>query len=120
MVRYPCPTCHATRYQTKDGLTGAGSQRVRCGACGKRYTANANVPGYGPEVRTQAVRLYVDGMNVRRIARQWDVHHQSVINGVNAAAEAVPDAPPTPAQVDTVELDALYTFVGRKKTGSTW
>lgn len=111
--------CQQTRYQVKDGLTGAGSQRRRCRACGKRYTANAKAHGYGPEVRAQAVKLYVDGMNFRRIARQLDVHHQSVINWVNVAADALPDAPPVPEQVETVELDELYTFVGRKKTAST-
>lgn len=51
------PMCHQTRYQVNDGLTGAGSQRVRCRACGKRYTPAAKVPDYGPEVRAQAVKL---------------------------------------------------------------
>jgi transposase-like protein len=100
---YICAICGQTRYQVKDGLTSAGSQRVRCRACGKRYTPAAKVHGYASNVRAQAVKLYVDGMHVRRIARQLDVHHQSVINWVNAAAEAVPDAPPMPEQVDTVE-----------------
>jgi predicted Zn finger-like uncharacterized protein len=114
-----CPACAQTRYQTKAGLTGAGSQRVRCGACGKRYTAQPKWRGYDPALRTQAVKLYVDGMHFRRIARQLDVQHQRVINWVNAAADALPDAPPVPEQVDTVEVDAVYTFVRRKKTGST-
>jgi transposase len=116
---YTCPHCQQTRYQTKDGLTGAGSQRVRCRSCGKRYTAQPKPHGYPPELRVQALKLYVDGMNFRRIARQLDLHHQTVINWVNAAADQVPNPPPTPEQVDTVELDELYTFVGHKKTAST-
>jgi len=117
---YSCPTCAQTRYQTKAGLTGAGSQRVRCGACGKRYTAQPKRRGYDPALRTQALKLYVDGMNFRRIARHLDVHHQSVMNWINAAADHLPDMPPLPAAVDTVELDELYTFVGHTKTASTW
>lgn len=116
---YTCPTCHQTRYQTKDGLTGAGSQRVRCGACGTRYTAQPKPRGNDPAIRIQAVKLYVDGMNFRRIARHLDLHHQTVINWVNAAAAQVPDEPPQPQQVDTVELDELDTFVGNKKNGPT-
>ncbi len=89
---YPCPTCAHTRYQTKAGLTGAGSQRVRCGMCGTRSTAQPKPRGYDPAIRTQARKLYVEGMNFRRIARQFDLPHQTVINGVNAAAARLPAA----------------------------
>ncbi len=112
---WTCPNCHQTRYQVKDGLTGAGSQRVRCRACGKRYTPVPKPQGYADNIRTQALKLYVDGLNFRRIARILGVHHQSVINWVNAAADHLPETPPAPAEAETVELDELYTFVGKKK-----
>jgi len=62
--------------------------------------------------------MYVDGMNLRRIARQLGVNHQSVANWVNAYAAQLPPAP-MPEQVDTVELDELYTFVEQKKSEFT-
>ena len=62
--------------------------------------------------------MYVDGINFRRIGRLLNVHHQSVINWVNAYASNLPEAP-TPAEVDAVEMDELYTFIGEKKTGFT-
>lgn len=116
---YTCPQCAQTRYQVKDGLTGVGSQRVRCRACSTRYTPMPKSAGYPTEVRTQALKMYVDGLNFRRIARLLGVHHQTVINWVTAAAERVPEAIPGPATAETVELDELYTFVARKKSGST-
>ena len=42
------------------------------------------------------------------------VHHQSVINWVNAYAEEFPDAP-VPEQTEDVEMDKLFTFIGSKK-----
>jgi len=114
-----CPKCKQPRYQVKDGLTGAGSQRMRCRACGHRYTPQRKPVGYADAVRTQALKMYVDGLNFRRIARLLGVHHQTVINWVTAAAERVPAAPPVPSQVETVEMDELYTFVTTKKTKST-
>jgi transposase-like protein len=114
-----CPKCAQARYQVKDGFTSAGSQRMRCQACGARYTPTPKPAGYAPDVRTQALKMYVDGLNFRRIARLLDVHHQTVINWVTAAAERVPDAIPSPADADTVELDELYTFIGQKKSEST-
>ena len=66
----------------------------------------------------QAVRMYVDGGNLRRIARHLKVSHQSVANWVNAYVADLPEAP-LPEGVNTIELDELYTFVRHKKTGST-
>ena len=61
----------------------------------------------------------VDGLNFRRIARLVGVHHQTVINWVNAAAARVPEVTPSPPTAETVELDELYTFVAQKKSEST-
>jgi transposase-like protein len=74
--------------------------------------------GYGDEVRLQAVRLYVDGLNLRRIARHLGVSPQSVANWVKAHAARLPP-PPMPDEVETIEMDELYTFIGDKKIGST-
>ena len=58
--------------------------------------------------------MYLDGLNFRRIGRLLGVHHAGVKNWVNAYAEVLPDAP-APEQVETVEMDDLFTFIGRKK-----
>lgn len=39
---------------------------------------------YQPEMRQQAIRMYLDGLNFRRIGRLLSVHHTSVLNWVNA------------------------------------
>lgn len=112
-----CPKCTSTHYQVRDGFTSAGSQRYRCRTCGYRYTPTPKPAGYTPDVRTQALKMYVDGLNFRRIGRLLGVHHQTVINWVNATAERTPDTIPRPSEAETVELDELYTFVGQKKSG---
>jgi len=68
-------------------------------------------------MRERAIRLYADGMNLRRIARHLGVVHQTVANWVAAYADALPDQPPQPDDpVAIAELDELNTFVGDKKT----
>ena len=69
-------------------------------------------------MRAQALQLYVDGMNQRRIARTLGVNHQSVANWIKAHAQQVPPAP-LPEHSEISELDELFTFVGAKKTSST-
>lgn len=74
--------------------------------------------GYPLGVRKQAIRMYADGLNLRRIGRQLNVHHQTVSNWINAHAEQLPDAS-VPLKVAVVEMDELFTFIGDKKTKST-
>jgi transposase-like protein len=108
------PYCQSTERQVKAGKTQAGSQRRQCMACGRRYTPNPQEPGYHAEIRLQAVRMYVDGMNYRRIARHLGVDHKSVMNWVKAYSARLPSAP-MPEDVNNAEMDELFTFIGSKK-----
>ncbi len=81
----------------------------------KKYTPNPKPWAYPEEVRRKAIQLYVDGMNLRRIARHLGVHHRTVSLWVKAEAARLPD-PPLPEQVEEVEMDELFTFIGDKKT----
>jgi len=86
--------------------------------CHYKYTPNPKVQGYGDDVRRQALQLYVDGMNLRRIGRILRLHHRTVSLWVKASAASSPDAL-VPKEVKTAEMDELFTFIGQKKTGST-
>lgn len=66
----------------------------------------------------RAVRMYVDGTNLRRIGRELGVNPQSVANWVKAHAHRLPPAP-LPVQVEIVEMDELFTFIETKKSRST-
>ena len=114
-----CPTCGATTKQHRAGKNATGTLRRECRHCGRTYTPEPKTRGYGLSVRHQALKLYVDGTNFRRVARHLGVNPQSVANWINAAAANLP-APPLSkereASVETLELDELYTFVSQKKS----
>jgi transposase-like protein len=113
-----CPKCSATVKQNMIGKTSAGSPRYRCFVCQCKYTPEKKQRGYDLAVRKRAVQFYVDGMNLRRIARQLGVYHRTVSNWVKAHAESLPDIP-MPKEVETAEMDELFTFIGNKKTRPT-
>ncbi len=104
-----CPKCHATERQVKNGKHASGSQRWQCQVCGREYTLEPKAHGYAQPMREQAIKLYVDGMNYRRIARQIGVSYQSVINWCNTYSASLPDQAPQPSQVTTIEMDELFT-----------
>jgi hypothetical protein len=122
------PCLWAATRQNRSDLTACGSQRFRCFHCKKHYTPVLKHHGYPDELRLDAVKLYVDGTNFRRIAHQLGVNHQTVINWINAHHKALQEAgkiPPHPdgvadtlsqSRVETLEFDELYTFIEHKKT----
>jgi transposase-like protein len=86
--------------------------------CGCTYTPEPKLYGYPDEVRKQALKLYVDGMNLRRIARHLGIHHRTVSPWVKASAASLPEVP-VPKEIQAAEMDELFTFIGNKKTRST-
>lgn len=59
----------------KAGKTEAGSQRYRGMQCQRKYTPEPKLHGYPEKLRKQASAMYVDGKNLRKIARHLKVHH---------------------------------------------
>ena len=86
--------------------------------CGNKYTPEKKQHGYDAKVRKQAIRLYVDGMNLRRTARHLGVHHSTVSAWAKEHVNHMPTVP-QPKKVKTAEMDELFTFIGNKKTKST-
>jgi transposase len=104
----------------KEGLNNkGGNQRWRCQVCNRYFTPQPWPKGYDPKLREQALSLYLEGMSLRAIGRQLGVHHQSVANWINAAEAHLPQqvADTTPTAV--VEVDELFTHVGKKRGAST-
>ena len=115
-----CPYCQDTEQQVKAGFNRSGSQLYKCKPCNRRYTPLPAERGYPDAIRQQAITLYMEGMNFRRIARILQVSHVSVMNWVKAHADQLPPAPlPDESPLHVVEMDELYTFVRRKKTDGT-
>jgi transposase-like protein len=119
-----CPSCGATERQHKAGTNNSGTQRYECQSCRRTYTPEPKPHGYDAATRKSALKMYVDGINFRRIARFLSVSPQTVCNWVDAFAVYLPVPPPPNERrrrppVDTLELDELYTFIGEKKSKPT-
>jgi transposase-like protein len=96
-----------------------GGRRYKCRACARAYTPEPLPLGYGDEVKSEAVRLYLEGTNFRRIGRVLSVNHQSVINRVNSYHASLPAARQPVARPGTLEMDELFTSVGSTKRRRT-
>lgn len=63
--------------------------------------------------------MYLEGVSMRSIGRILGVNHQSVANWVKQEAEALPEQVTDDTPTQTVEIDELFTYVGKKSAEST-
>jgi transposase-like protein len=112
-----CPNCQAIKRQHKAGTTKAGSQSYRCMFCDRKYRPHPKKQGYPETTRKRALEMYVDGANLKRIARHLKIAPQTVAYWVTEIAEALPKTP-VPSEVKVVKMDELFTFIGHTKTKS--
>jgi transposase-like protein len=118
----PCRYCGQTAAVVRAGLNNkGGNQRHRCQRCRKYFTQQHWPKGHDPHLREQALRMYLEGVSELARDRQntgCGVHHQSVANWIKAAADALPQqvADNTPTKI--VEVDELFTYVGKKSNAS--
>jgi transposase-like protein len=82
--------------------------------CERKYTPNPKHHGYPESLRKRAAEMYVDGGNLRRIARHMKVSPQTVSLWVTDVAEALPNGP-VPQEVKEAGMDEIFTFISDKK-----
>ncbi len=75
--------------------------------------------GYSQELRAQAPKMHLEGMSFRAVGRALGVNFQSVINWFNQAHDQLPHQVEDTTATETVEVDELFTFVGKKRDKPT-
>ncbi len=109
-----CPRCQSD-YVVKNGFV-KGKQRHRCRGCEYEFT-RLTPRGKGPELKQQAITLYLHGLSMRTIAKLLGVVVRTVSVWVKQSAQNLP-APKKPDSIDIIELDELCHFVGQKNASS--
>jgi insertion element IS1 protein InsB len=124
-----CPKCESSRYK-KNGLRRR-KQSYKCKDCGYQFVENPISRGYPPKVKQICLKMYLNGMGFRAIARVTEIDHTTIINWVKEAGATLSDR--TENEEDEIpeitEIDGaghaevtsayapheLQTFVGSKK-----
>ena len=66
--------------------------------------------------REHCLKMYVNGVGFRAIARITGINHNTIIRWVKKVAIELPLAPNPQEIPEITEIDELQTFVGKKKT----
>ncbi len=108
-----CPQCKSSN-KKKNGFR-RGKQCYKCKDCGCQYVENPKPRSYPNEVKQLCLKMYLNGMGFRAIARVTDIDHATIINWVKEKGETLSDKPQDEEIPEITEIDELPTFVGCKK-----
>jgi transposase-like protein len=75
--------------------------------------------GYEGALKEQAVQMCLEGMSFRAVGRALSVNFQSVINWFNAAHDQLPHHVEDTSPAENVEIDELFTYIGKKRSKPT-
>ena len=113
-----CPKCNSSKI-VKDGIV-KGKQRFLCKNCKFRFTVMYR--GKPPDLKRQAIELYLEGLGFRSIERILKVSNVSVMNWVREFGKKLDQIKRVEASIDVIEMDEIHTYIEGKKTtaGSGW
>jgi transposase-like protein len=109
-----CKRCQGERV-VKNGHSRHGHQRFKCVSCGLSF-GQLDHRRVDPQRRESALKHYAEGTGLRTTERLVGVSHNSVMNWVRQEVAGKAIERLDPAQIDTIEADELWTYVGSKKT----
>ena len=108
-----CPEC-GCQHIRKNGHQPV-KQNYICVACSYQFIKPSHPQGYSDNVKRLCLRIYLNGMGIRRIACVREVTYPTIINLIKHTGECLPNAYDLDQLSQVGELDELETFVIYKK-----
>jgi IS1 family transposase len=112
-----CPSCHSS-YIKKNGHIHNGKQNFRCKDCGRQFVADKQKKSIPAHDREIIRRLFAERISLRGICRVMHVSLTWLLSFFTQVTDDTPDdlgVTPPPKGKLTLELDEMWSFVGKKE-----
>jgi IS1 family transposase/transposase-like protein len=107
-----CPRCGSLSIK-KNGTTANHKQRFKCKDCSRQFILDYTYQGCRPELRQLIVPMTLNGSGISDICRVLQVSINTVLKTIRQQAARV-DEPVVPARITELEIDEMWSFVGKK------
>ena len=81
-LKRKCPECGKEDRQWKYGFNASGTQKYRCGHCGRVYTLEPKRHAYDEETRELALKIYYAGASGRAVGKILHMSKANVYNWI--------------------------------------
>ena len=111
MLQIECPKC-SKQNCVKDGFVKQ-KQRYKCKECRYRHTVKHRKGTATPEIKRQALHLYLEGLGFRSIGRTLRFSNVAVLNWIKSFGEQIKNVKSTKI-IEKIEMDEMHTYVRKK------
>lgn len=112
-----CPHCSSSKV-SKNGRKANGKQNYLCRVCAKQFQSSYRYRAADPNVRRTAVSMLCRNGGIRDIAVVLSIARQTVLNILKQFAHQ--RITPCQTHYHSIEIDELWSYVRRKKSGKRW
>ena len=117
-IKLNCPHCQSSKI-VKNGKKKNGSQNLLCRSCKKQFKAQYEYKGADPAVKALILRLLERNSGIRDIAEVLQVSRRCVLHQLLRQGNQL-DIKPALKQYKSVQIDEVWSYVGKKKKGKYW
>ena len=109
-----CPACEGSEF-VKYGVNKSGTKKVKCKHCFKVFTINSKIKRMSKDVENNVIKLYLERMGIRAIARYLEYSHVAIIECIKRCAKRIKAEMPPPEPSHRAEADEIHSRFQKKK-----
>ena len=117
-IKINCPHCQSSKI-VRNGKKKNGSQNLLCRCCGKQFQPAYQYKGANPAIKQLIIRLLERNTGIRDIEQVLQVSRNCALRALLRHGNAM-QITPVHQYYRSVQIDEVWSFVGKRKTGKYW
>ena len=118
LIKINCPHCQSSKI-VKNGKKKNGQQNLLCRGCKKQFQLSYQYQGANPATKRLILRLLERNNGIRDIQALLGVSRKCILDNLCRQARLI-SIRPTFTVYKSVQIDEVWSFVGRRKKGKYW
>ena len=118
LIKIKCPHCQSSKV-VKNGRKKNGSQNLLCRDCRKQFQPYYKHKGADPAIRVMIVRLLERNSGIRDIEQLLSISRKCILDTLCRQGNAI-QIQPAQKHYKSVQMDEVWSFVGKRKKGKYW
>lgn len=118
LIKINCPHCQSSKV-VKNGKKKNGEQNLLCRSCNKQFLSAYKNKGSDPVLKQLIIRLLARNSGIRDIEELLGVSRRCILNNLCRQGNKI-NIQPAQQYYKSVQIDEVWSFVGKKKKGKYW
>ena len=118
LIKINCPYCQSSKV-VKNGKKKNGNQNLLCRDCGKQFQPTYKHKGANPAVKQLILRLLERNSGIRDIEALLQISRKCILDNLCRQGNKIL-IQPAKKHYKSLQLDEVWSFVGKRKEGKYW